>query len=117
MQYKLRTGTTHHASANPSQMAFLYSPPSPPPTKLGRYRTLSPPCRPAYVAMQLDSMSIGDKWQEFEWALWIKRIPLNFSMPTLMHAPTSSTQQTHSERDSKSHHTHLRGHDLIDPNH
>jgi len=47
-----------------SQMA-LYSAPPPPPTKLGRYRTLSPLAGVRVSPLQLGAMSIGDKWQEF----------------------------------------------------
>src|ERR1700691_3695760 len=43
----------------------LWSPPTPPPTKLGRYRTLSPLAGVRVSPMQLGAMSIGDKWQEY----------------------------------------------------
>ncbi|KAI0248747.1 NADP-dependent oxidoreductase domain-containing protein [Lactifluus subvellereus] len=45
-------------------MAPLYSLPPPPPTKLGRYRTLSPLAGVRVSPLQLGAMSIGDKWQE-----------------------------------------------------
>ena len=43
----------------------LYVPPPLPPTKLGRYRTLSPHAGVRVSPLQLGAMSIGDKWQEF----------------------------------------------------
>lgn len=43
----------------------VYSPPSPPPTKLGRYRPLSPLAGVRVSLLQLRAMSIGDKWQEY----------------------------------------------------
>ncbi|KAH9053236.1 Aldo/keto reductase [Lactarius vividus] len=46
-------------------MAPLYSLPPPPPTKLGRYRTLSPLAGLRVSPLQLGAMSIGDKWHEF----------------------------------------------------
>ncbi|KAI0248742.1 NADP-dependent oxidoreductase domain-containing protein [Lactifluus subvellereus] len=45
-------------------MAPLYSLPPPPPTKLGRYRTLSPLAGVRVSPLQLGAMSIGDRWQE-----------------------------------------------------
>ena len=45
-------------------MAALYSAPPPPPTKLGRYRTLSPLAGVRVSPLQLGAMSIGTKWQE-----------------------------------------------------
>jgi hypothetical protein len=42
----------------------LYFLPPPPPTKLGRYRTLSPLAGVRVSPLQLGAMSIGDKWQE-----------------------------------------------------
>ncbi len=45
-------------------MAPLYSLP-PPPTKLGRYRTLSPLAGVRVSPLQLGAISIGDKWHEF----------------------------------------------------
>ncbi|KAH9075006.1 NADP-dependent oxidoreductase domain-containing protein [Lactarius deliciosus] len=46
-------------------MASLWSLPPPPPTKLGRYRTLSPLAGVRVSPLQLGAMSIGDKWQDF----------------------------------------------------
>ncbi|KAH8997089.1 NADP-dependent oxidoreductase domain-containing protein [Lactarius hatsudake] len=46
-------------------MAPLYSLPPPPPTKLGRYRMLSPLAGVRVSPLQLGAMSIGDKWHEF----------------------------------------------------
>ena len=46
-------------------MAALYSLPPTPPTKLGRYRTLSPLAGVRVSPLQLGAMSIGDKWHEF----------------------------------------------------
>ncbi|KAH9169409.1 YNL331Cp-like protein, partial [Lactarius sanguifluus] len=46
-------------------MAHLYSSPPPPPTKLGRYRTLSLLAGLRVSLLQLGAMSIGDQWQEF----------------------------------------------------
>ena len=43
----------------------VYSPPPIPPTKLGRYRTLSPLAGVRVSPLQLGAMSVGDKWQEF----------------------------------------------------
>ena len=43
----------------------LWSNPPPPPTKLGRYRTLSPLAGVRVSPLQLGAMSIGDKWHEF----------------------------------------------------
>ncbi|KAH9166993.1 arylalcohol dehydrogenase [Lactarius sanguifluus] len=46
-------------------MSSLWSLPPPPPTKLGRYRTLSPLAGVRVSPLQLGAMSIGDKWQDF----------------------------------------------------
>ncbi|KAH8989433.1 NADP-dependent oxidoreductase domain-containing protein [Lactarius akahatsu] len=46
-------------------MSSLWSPPPLPPTKLGRYRTLSPLAGVRVSPLQLGAMSIGDKWQDF----------------------------------------------------
>ena len=46
-------------------MPQLFTPPSPPPSKLARYRTLSPLAGLRVSPIQLGAMSIGDKWQEF----------------------------------------------------
>jgi hypothetical protein len=46
-------------------MASLFAPPPLPPTKLGRYRTLSPLAGVRVSPLQLGAMSIGDKWHEF----------------------------------------------------
>jgi hypothetical protein len=46
-------------------MSALWSPPPPPSTKLGRYRTLSPLAGVRVSPLQLGAMSIGDKWQDF----------------------------------------------------
>jgi len=45
-------------------LQLLAQPPLPP-TKLGRYRTLSPLAGVRVSALQLGAMSIGDKWHEF----------------------------------------------------
>jgi hypothetical protein len=45
-------------------MASLFPPPPAPPTKLGRYRTLSPLAGVRVSPLQLGAMSIGDKWHE-----------------------------------------------------
>jgi hypothetical protein len=45
-------------------MSSLLAPPPLPPTKLGRYRTLSPLAGVRVSPLQLGAMSIGDKWQE-----------------------------------------------------
>jgi aryl-alcohol dehydrogenase-like predicted oxidoreductase len=45
-------------------MQLLAQPPLPP-TKLGRYRTLSPLAGVRVSPLQLGAMSIGDKWHEF----------------------------------------------------
>jgi aryl-alcohol dehydrogenase-like predicted oxidoreductase len=44
-------------------MSSLWSPPPLPPTKLGRYRTLSPLAGVRVSPLQLGAMSIGDKWE------------------------------------------------------
>jgi hypothetical protein len=41
----------------------IWVPPPPPPTKLARYRTLSPLAGIRVSPLQLGAMSIGDKWQ------------------------------------------------------
>ena len=46
-------------------MDALFSPPPLPPTKLGRYRTLSPRAGVRVSPLQLGAMSIGDKWHKF----------------------------------------------------
>ena len=46
-------------------MSSLWFPPPLPPTKLGRYRTLSPLAGVRVSPLQLGAMSIGDKWQDF----------------------------------------------------
>ncbi|KAH8993019.1 Aldo/keto reductase [Lactarius akahatsu] len=46
-------------------MAPLYSLSPPPPTKLGRYRLLSPLAGVRVSPFQLGAMSIGNKWHEF----------------------------------------------------
>jgi len=45
-------------------MSFLKQAPLPP-TKLGRYRTLSPKAGVRVSPLQLGAMSIGDKWSDF----------------------------------------------------
>jgi aryl-alcohol dehydrogenase-like predicted oxidoreductase len=45
-------------------MSSLFAPPPLPPTKLGRYRTLSTLAGVRVSPLQLGAMSIGDKWQE-----------------------------------------------------
>ena len=45
-------------------MSLFASPPLPP-TKLGRYRTLSALAGVRVSPLQLGAMSIGDKWHEF----------------------------------------------------
>ncbi|KAI9440919.1 NADP-dependent oxidoreductase domain-containing protein [Lactarius indigo] len=45
--------------------ALLYPTPPPPPTKLGRYRTLAPLAGVRVSPLQLGAMSIGDKWHDF----------------------------------------------------
>ena len=45
-------------------LASLFPLPPLPPTKLGRYRTLSPLAGVRVSPLQLGAMSIGDKWQE-----------------------------------------------------
>jgi len=45
-------------------MASLFAPPPLPPTKLGRYRTLSPLAGVRVSPLQLGAMSIGDKWHK-----------------------------------------------------
>jgi hypothetical protein len=45
-------------------MSLLDQPPLPP-TKLGRYRTLSPLAGVHVSPLQLGAMSIGDKWHKF----------------------------------------------------
>jgi aryl-alcohol dehydrogenase-like predicted oxidoreductase len=44
-------------------MSLLVAAP-PPPSKLGRYRTLSPLASVRVSPIQLGAMSIGDKWRE-----------------------------------------------------
>ena len=46
-------------------IASLWATPPSPPTKLGRYRTLSPLAGVRVSPLQLGAMSIGDKWQDF----------------------------------------------------
>ncbi|KAH9976309.1 NADP-dependent oxidoreductase domain-containing protein [Lactifluus volemus] len=46
-------------------MSQLWNPPPPPPSKLARYRTLSPLAGVRVSPIQLGAMSIGDKWQQF----------------------------------------------------
>ncbi|KAH9971014.1 NADP-dependent oxidoreductase domain-containing protein [Lactifluus volemus] len=46
-------------------MSSLWTIPPPPPTKLGRYRTLSPLAGVRVSPLQLGAMSIGDKWHEY----------------------------------------------------
>ncbi|KAI9440917.1 NADP-dependent oxidoreductase domain-containing protein [Lactarius indigo] len=46
-------------------MSSPWSLPPSPPTKLGRYRTLSPLAGVRVSPLQLGAMSIGDKWHEF----------------------------------------------------
>ena len=45
-------------------MSSLFAPPPLPPSKLGRYRTLSTLAGVRVSPLQLGAMSIGDKWQE-----------------------------------------------------
>jgi hypothetical protein len=45
-------------------LQLLAQPPHPP-TKLGRYRTLSPLAGVRVSPLQLGAMSIGDKWDQF----------------------------------------------------
>lgn len=45
-------------------MAPLFTPAPPPPTKLGRYRVLSPNAGVHVSPLALGAMSIGDKWNE-----------------------------------------------------
>ena len=57
----------HEQPTKPPQiatLASLFSLPPLPPTKLGRYRTLSPLAGVRVSPLQLGAMSIGDKWQE-----------------------------------------------------
>jgi hypothetical protein len=42
----------------------LWQAPPPPPTKLGRYRILSPNAGVRVSPLQLGAMSIGDKWDK-----------------------------------------------------
>ncbi|KAF8529580.1 Aldo/keto reductase [Hysterangium stoloniferum] len=44
-------------------MASIFRPAPPPPTKLGRYRILSPNAGVRVSPLQLGAMSIGDKWE------------------------------------------------------
>jgi hypothetical protein len=46
-------------------MSSLFALPPPPPTKLARYRTLSPLAGVRVSPLQLGAMSIGNKWHEF----------------------------------------------------
>jgi aryl-alcohol dehydrogenase-like predicted oxidoreductase len=46
-------------------MASFFPQPPPPPTKLGRYRQLSPRAAIHVSPLQLGAMSIGDKWSHF----------------------------------------------------
>jgi hypothetical protein len=48
-----------------SSESTLWPPPSPPPTNLGRYRTLSPLAGVRVSPLQLGAMSIGDQWQNY----------------------------------------------------
>ena len=48
-----------------STESTLWPPPAPPPTKLGRYRTLSPLAGVRVSPLQLGAMSIGDRWQNY----------------------------------------------------
>lgn len=48
-----------------SYSGSLWYPAPPPPTKLGRYRTLSPRAGVRVSPLQLGAMSIGDKWQDY----------------------------------------------------
>lgn len=43
----------------------LWVPAPPPPSKLGRYRVLSPNCGLHVSPLQLGAMSIGDKWEAY----------------------------------------------------
>jgi hypothetical protein len=46
-------------------MPPLWVPPPAPPSKLARYRTLSPLAGVRVSPIQLGAMSIGDKWHDF----------------------------------------------------
>jgi hypothetical protein len=48
-----------------STESTLWPPAPPPPTKLGRYRTLSPLAGVRVSPLQLGAMSIGDQWQNY----------------------------------------------------
>ena len=43
----------------------MWQPPPPPPTKLGRYRVLSPNAAIRVSPLQLGAMNIGDKWSAY----------------------------------------------------
>jgi hypothetical protein len=93
----------------------LFSLPPLPPTKLGRYRTLSPLAGVRVSPLQLGAMSIGDKWQEAGMGSMDKatsfmlldayfdagvcRVPLHtlYAVPTHFLRAISSIQQTVSE--------------------
>ena len=45
-------------------VAMLWQPLPPPPTKLGRYRILSPNAGIRVSPLQLGAMSVGDKWSQ-----------------------------------------------------
>ena len=53
------------ASALLSTESKLWPPAPPAPTKLGRYRTLSPLAGVRVSPLQLGAMSIGDQWQSY----------------------------------------------------
>ena len=48
-----------------STQSTLWFPPPPPPTKLGRYRRLSPLAGVRVSPLQLGAMSIGDQWHNY----------------------------------------------------
>src|SRR5580693_911544 len=96
-------------------MASLFAPPPLPPTKLGRYRTLSPLAGVRVSPLQLGGMSIGDKWAgmgsmdkttsfkllDAYFEAGVSRSPLQafsmYAVPTRSLREISSIQQTISE--------------------
>ncbi len=59
------TPISSHFLPKMSSESTLWPPPSPPLTKLGRYRALSPRAGVRVSPLQLGAMSIGDKWQPY----------------------------------------------------
>jgi hypothetical protein len=94
-------------------MSSLWSPPPLPPTKLGRYRTLSPLAGVRVSPLQLGAMSIGDKWAglgsmdkttsfkllDAYFEAGVSRSPLHalYAVPTRSLREISSIHQTISE--------------------